>query len=555
MITSRAHPAVRLLSIALAVNAACAPATRAADTDDGINLSWTNTVRYGAAFRVKGQDPVLLANPNADDGDRNFSKGLVSNRIELLSELDATLPSGLGARVSAAGWYDSVYDRHNDNPGFAGGASPNQLSAAPNQFTGRTRDLHAHRGELRDAFVFGKTDLGGVPLTVRLGQHAVVWGESLFFANNAIAGAQNAFDIGRLLEDPTVQAKEFVLPVPQLSAQAQLGRAVTLGAYYQFRYRSNRLPAVGSYFSVNDTNVDGAERILLGPTASALREPDRLPRDAGQFGLQLRWRVAETDLGFYAVRFHDKDFQQVMRLGVTPAGVLPTSYYLTYNQDSTAYGASASMSFGEVNVAVEGSVRNNQALASTHAADVAALAPPGFIPPSDNDGNPAYARGRTAHLNASVIWALEPGVLWREANFIGEVAWNRLLSCRVGCVAQPGAAAALDPNATRDALSMRAVFEPTWRQVVSGLDLGVPVGFGYTPKGSRSSLGPGFPAENGGDLTLGLNGIYNQSWRFSLAYTHFIGTAATFLDASQSFSYQQARKDRDFVSFNLRRSF
>lgn len=553
----RAHMLPRAIALAAAIVALpSAFASDAAEAGDELKLSWTNTLRYGAAFRVKDPDAALLANPNADDGNRNFGKGLISNRIELLSELDAVMPSGFGARISAIGWYDTVYNRSNDNPGFAGGAAPNHTSAPFNEFTRRTRDLHGRQAEVRDAFVFGKVNLGSVPLTVRVGQHALVWGESLFFANNAIAGGQNAFDIGRLMADPTAQAKEFVLPVPQVSAQAQLTSAVTVGAYYQARYRSNRMPAVGSYFSANDTNVDGAERILLGPTASALREADQLPRNGGQYGLQLKWRVAETDLGLYAIRFHDKDFQQVMRLGLTPVGVLPTSYYLTYNEATTAYGGSASFSIGEVNLAVEGSVRHNQALASTHAADASALAPPGFIPASNNSSNPAYARGTTAHVNVSTIWSMEPSLLWREAIFVGEIAWNRLLSCRHHCVSPaPGVAAALDPNASRDAVSVRAVFEPTYRQVISGLDLGVPIGFGYTPGGSRSMMGPAFPAEGGGDVTVGLNGVYDQQWRFSMAYTHFLGTAAPLLDATQSFSYQQARKDRDFVSLSVRRSF
>lgn len=546
-------------AIALAAAIAALPPVFASDAPgagDELKLTWTNTLRYGAAFRVKAPDPVLLASPNGDDGDRNFGKGLISNRIELLSELDAVMASGFGARVSAIGWYDTVYNRSNDNSGFAGGAAPNQTSAPANEFTRRARDLHGRQAELRDAFVFGKVNLGSVPLTVRVGQHAVVWGESLFFANNAIAGGQNAFDIGRLMADPTAQAKEFVLPVAQVSAQAQLSSAVTVGAYYQARFRSNRMPAVGSYFSANDTNVDGAERLLLGPTASAVREADQLPRNGGQYGLQAKWRVAETDLGLYAIRFHDKDFQQVVRLGLTPVGVLPTSYYLTYNDATTAYGGSASFSVGEVNLAVEASVRHNQALASTHATDASALAPPGAIAASNNDSNPAYARGTTAHVNVSTIWALEPSLLWREATLVGEVAWNRLLSCSHQCVAPaPGVAAALDPNASRDAVSLRAVFEPTYRQVISGLDLGVPIGVGYTPNGSRSVMGPAFPAEGGGDITLGLNGIYNQQWRISMAYTHFLGTAAPLLDATQSFSYQQARKDRDFVSLSVRRSF
>lgn len=510
-------------------------------------VNWNNTFKYGASYRLKSADPTLLASPNGDDGDRNFGKGLISNRLELLSELDAAHQQGFGVRVSAAAWYDTVYNKSTDNPGI----TANHVPAS--EFTDKTRTLLGRKAELRDTFVFGKTEVGGMPLTARLGQHSLVWGESLFFAANAIAGGQASFDISRLLADPTAQAKEFVLPVPQLSAQLQINSDVSLGAYVQFRHRANRIPPVGGYFSVSDIVGPGAERLLLpNGLPPALRETDQSARNGGQFGVQLKWRLDETDLGFYAIRFHDKDPQQVSRLGsypfLPPGVVVPTSYLLAYHEATTAVGLSASRSFGGMNLAAEASVRKNQALASSgHAVDLSALG----APATDNRNNPAYAVGDTGHVNVSTIWSLEPSPLWREALFIGELAWNRLLSCTKSC-------AALDPNATRDAVSVRMVFEPTYRQVVPGLDLGIPIGLGWTPKGSRSSLGPvAFPAEAGGDFTIGLNGTYNQAWKFNLAYTRFFGTAGPLLDNAQapSFTYQQSRKDRDFLSLTVRRSF
>lgn len=540
--------AVAATMVAMAHGAHAADVT---EENDNFKVFWTNTVKYSAGFRLQDPSATLLANPNADDSNRNFSKGLMSNRIDLLSELDVVSRSGLGARLSAAGWYDSIYNNGNSNPG----TSVNQTSVAANQFTNKTRELMGGQVEMRDAFIFGKTEVGGMPLTARLGQHALVWGESLFFAGNAIAGGQSAFDVSRLLADPTAQAKEFVLPVPQVSAQLQVSPDVTLGAYYQFGYKANRMPAVGSYFSTSDTAVNGAENLLLPGLPAARRDADMMPSDSGQYGVQAKWRLGETDLGFYAIRFHDKDFQQVVRLGsypfLPPNVAVPTSYYLTYNEATTAVGASASHSFGEMNVAIEASVRDNQALASSgHAADTSGLAPPGVIAASNNTSNPAYAVGSTGHINVNTIWALQPSALWREATFVGELAWNRLLNCSKSCNA-------LDPNVTRDAVAIRAVFEPAYRQVLPGLDLSVPLGVGYTPSGSRSVMGPAFPSEGGGDLTLGLNGVYEQTWRFSLAYTHFFGPADTLLDTAQSpsFTYQQSRADRDFLSFSIRRSF
>src|SRR4051794_38067685 len=92
--TTAAHAVFRRRATALAVVAmlAAAGGARAFDIDTGnpdIALRWDNTVRYNLGARVQSQDPNLLASPNFDDGDRNFSKGsIVTNRIDLLSEFD-----------------------------------------------------------------------------------------------------------------------------------------------------------------------------------------------------------------------------------------------------------------------------------------------------------------------------------------------------------------------------------------------------------------------------------------------------------------------------------
>ncbi|RJF95568.1 DUF1302 domain-containing protein [Noviherbaspirillum saxi] len=525
-----------------------------------LKVTWDSTVKYSTAFRVKSQDPALLSNPNADDGDRNFGKGLISNRVDLFSELDLQY-NNFGARLSGAAWYDDVYNRTNDNPGFAGGAFPNHRSRTFNEFTQATRDLHGRKAELLDAFVFSKFDLGESRALVRLGQHAMVWGESLFFGSNAIAGGMAPVDVTKLVSVPGTQFKEAIRPVPQVSGQVQLTPDVTLGAFYQFRFEPNRLPAVGSYYSQIDTNVVGGENILLGPAGVAPRQFDMEPKDSGQGGLQLRFRHAETDYGLYAIRFHNKSHQLITNLiNITPGRaptLLPGSYYIGYQQGITALGASASRTFGPANVAVEASVRRNQDLASAgHATDVSAA----FGAPATNlSDRPGYAVGRTAHVNVSLLWSLDPTAFFSEAIVAAELAWNRALSCQKNCtvfdvVTRQGA---IDNNATRDAVALRVLFEPKYRQALPGLDISVPIGLGYAPKGSRSmALGSGaLPADGSGDISVGINGNYLDDWQFSLAYTRYFGSARPFLDTNNSFSYGQSLRDRDFVALSLRRTF
>jgi hypothetical protein len=569
--TSRALLAAGLLF------GACAAARGAALDlgDSDFKLRWDNTFKYSAAFRLKDRDATLVSDLNQDDGDRNFAKGLISNRLDLLSEADLTY-GNLGLRVSAAGWYDQVYSRSNDNNSaglFGPGSSTVNSNGAPNEFLTATRDRHGRQAEVLDAFVFGKADIGGARASLRLGKFAQLWGESVFFGSNAVGGAMTPVDVVKLVSVPNTQFKETMLQVPQVSAQVQFTPDVSLGAYYQFRYRSSRFPGVGSYFSVSDTTVYGGQFTYLGPATKAPTRADLDPKDSGQGGIQLRFSAAETDIGIFLVRFHDKAFQIVPTLGivtppvVVPPVIAPTSFQAVYHQGITALGASFSRTFGDANVAGEVSVRDNMDLASSHGADASALAPPGVVAPNDNVNNPAYAVGRTAHINLSTLWQVPRTPLWSEATFIGEIAWNRVLSCQKNCdvYSYTTHTGVIDPNSTRDAVNLRMVFSPTYRQVVPGLDLSVPIGLGYAPKGSRSrALGAGASiAEGGGDFSLGVSGSYLDVWRFSLSATHYLGTAKTFLAApdgsppgtAQSFSYGQTLKDRDFIAFSLARTF
>src|ERR1041385_5326656 len=89
-----------------------APAAFSADLyhDCDLDVRWDNTLQYTAAYRLFPQDRGLLTNPNWDDGDRNFDPGLISNRLDLLSEFEATY-GDFGLRLSGDGWDDTVYHR------------------------------------------------------------------------------------------------------------------------------------------------------------------------------------------------------------------------------------------------------------------------------------------------------------------------------------------------------------------------------------------------------------------------------------------------------------
>lgn len=147
-----------------------------------LKVRWDNTVKYSAAWRLRDPSAALVSEANQDDGDRNFKKGLISNRVDLLTEMDVVF-GNFGGRVSGAAWYDDIYNRSNDNnsPGTV-----NHVSRPFNEFTKSTEKLHGRKGELLDAFIFGKGTLGEGNVSFRLGRHALLWGESLFVEADGI---------------------------------------------------------------------------------------------------------------------------------------------------------------------------------------------------------------------------------------------------------------------------------------------------------------------------------------------------------------------------------
>ncbi len=529
--------------------------------DSDVSVRWDNTFKYSLMDRLKDPDsnlvspptmpPVLppagnIAGANFGAGDSNFNKGIASNRLDWLSELDLTYQGWTGFRLSGAAWYDNAY---NDS----------------NKFNDATQELMGRDGELLDAFVFAKGDLGDMPSSARLGKHTVLYGETLFFGQNGIAGGQAPIDLIKLLSVPDSTFKEILLPVDQLSGQIQVTSNITVGAYYQLEWLRTRTPPSGSYFNnFNPVDVGGTQGYLFtgapspfGPVTTITRTDDLVAKDSGQGGIQVRLRPEnmDTEFGIYATQYNDKTPQlYVYPMGATapipPLAGLPNTYKLVFPEGIRSYGASFSTVFGTANVAGEASVRQNTPLVSH-----LIILTPTQAAVADNSSNPFYAVGNSAHANLSTIISLSPGSLWQGGSLLGEVAWNRCLSITQNPTA-------LDPNADRDAWGFRTVFEPAYYQVTPGLDISVPIGLGYNPHG-KSSVVAGFNGgvDQGGDVSIGINGEYQKVWKISTKYTHYLGSENVLVIPSSSpntplmYSFGQTYADRDFISLSIQRTF
>jgi hypothetical protein len=551
----RRRTAPRRTVLAAAALLACG-ATQAFEFDTGnpeLKIRWDNTVKYSAAFRVKDRSPGLSQtvfgpagvvgpnNLNQDDGNNNFNRGLVSNRLDVLSELDLTWRNNWGARVSGAAWYDTVYNRDTDNTSFTSNHTP------ASEFPGETRKLMGRKAEVLDAFVFGRFELGDRPASVRLGRHTLLWGESLFFGSNGIAGGQAPVDLIKLLSVPNSTFKEIARPTGKMSGQVQLTDAVSVGAYYGFEWEPTRLMPVGAYLSTSDALGPGAERILAGPVGVFTRAPDLEPKNTGHGGVQLRWRAdaIDTDFGFYAIRFHPYGPANInTTLTGFPPALTASSYRWVYHEGARAFGASFAKTLAQWGLAGEVSVRDNMPLASSGAAVLPSI---GVGTSLDNRGNPGYAVGRTAHAQLSWLATLGPSFLSREASFPGEIAWNT----RTRVTKNPQL---LNPNTDKSATGVRMVFSPSYRQALPGLDLTPSVGLGYT-WGRSSAVGPAFGVDKGGDFNIGLTGTYLNRWTAAINYVQFFGPQGPTLDNASNAQFKQALKDRNFVTLSVRTTF
>ena len=215
-----------------------------------LRMSWDNTLKYSAAWRLRNADSSIAddsvgVQANTNDGDLNFDRGLISNRLDLLSEFDLRYKRNYGLRLSGAAWYDTVYNQSNDNPGALGGALVNSRSADYDSFTEDTEKLHGRKAELLDAFVYGSFAPAGQNLNLKAGRFTQLYGESLFFGSNGVASAQTSLDLIKALSVPNSQFKEILRPVGQVAGQWQLSPSLSIGAYYQAEWRTSRLPAPG----------------------------------------------------------------------------------------------------------------------------------------------------------------------------------------------------------------------------------------------------------------------------------------------------------------------
>lgn len=230
------------------------------------------------------------------------------------------------------------------------------------------RDELCRDARMLDFFVYYDFYAGDMPVSLRVGDQVVSWGESTFIQHGI--NTTNPVDVTRA-RAPGSELKEVFIPVGMVYASLGLTDTVSLEGYVQYEYERSLLPVAGSYFATNDfageggsfnniqlgftgnpdidadtliTQLNGIGDALRGgaitsaqagqiylayPTKVAVRAKSDAAHDeasdSGQYGVKLSWYAAdwnETEFGFYHINYHS---QRPLVSGVTsdftPAGI------------------------------------------------------------------------------------------------------------------------------------------------------------------------------------------------------------------------------------------
>jgi len=516
-------------------------------------IRFDNTVRLNYGVRVESRDSKIGNSALSDEGDYSFDKNdAIAKRFDLLSEFDLIYKKRYGLRVSGAAWYDFAYDsgtsRSNPNAPLV-----NIPSYVGNQYSSTVKRLYRDGAEVLDAFIFGGVDLGAVPVQAKLGRHTIYWGESLLLGGHmhSVSYAQAPLDLQKGFATPGTEVKELFRPLNQLSMQAQVTDTLSLAGQYMLEWESARYPEGGTYYGPVDFVFNGPDRQFLSAGLGfASRGAASEPSQHGEFGLTARWSPEWLDgsMGFYYRNFADK-LPQVL---LTRAGPGVSQYNLIYADNIQLFGTSIAKNIGGVSTSAEISYRKNTPL-NAQVLGVAIGLP--------GQGDTKGPRGDTLHGLANVIGTIAKTPVFDAATWAAELAWSHLVSVDSGANLFNGVGYApcngkdkWDGCATRNYVGIAASFNPTWFQVLPGVDLSAPMTYAIGVSGNAATT---FGGNQGlGNYSVGLGADVQQKYRFDLKYIDYLGhyrdngTAVTSTNGLTTFL-----RDRGAVSLTFKTTF
>ena len=234
------------------------------DTIAKVNHPRFNWTGYNAASNIIYPSSDIWAQPggysaNGDAGNLNYDKGdLFSSLFKGTHELSIT-KGDFGMFTRFMYFYDTALM---DNKGdYTNPVSGNPVDPCADD---EARDLACRDLRLLDAYVFANFALndGANPLSVRVGNQVLSWGESTLIQHGINI---TPIDVG-IARLPGADLKEAYIPVGMVSASLGITEQLSAEVFYQYEWQNSYLPVPGTYFSTNDFAGKGGynQNIQLG---------------------------------------------------------------------------------------------------------------------------------------------------------------------------------------------------------------------------------------------------------------------------------------------------
>ncbi len=529
----------------------------------------------GANIRASSRDSDLVGmanggsatSVNGDDGNLNYDRGdIYSASANVTHELDLSWKN--------FGFFSRVF--------YFGDVAATDTRRTSLGKTAKSRSVRDIR--LLDAYGIGNFEVGNSPLTIRVGNQVINWGESTFIQNGI--NAINPINVAQL-RVAGAELRSALLPVPALDVNIGLTDKFSFEAFYQWAWRRTEIDPQGTYFSTNDFISPGGDFVVVAgagtlpdnpPTGGtfANRAGDRNARDFGEFGLAFRYlepALNDTEFGVYYLHYHSRLPLISATRATTTGNPSSATYFTEYPMDIDLVGMSFNTILGETGLSLQGEVSykfdqplqvDDQELliSALNLCGIGGRASQlgcGFASGEDVTG---YRRKGVFQAQATltkiwgatfgadqVVFLSEGGVTWvpnleseKALRYDGPGTTNSGDPGTAGAGATP-TPVQTDGFATAASWGIRMLGQLVFNNAIGAVNLLPQIAFSYDVDGTTPSPIGNF-VEDRKTITLSLGASYLVSWEARVSYTNFFGGG--------SFNQQN---DRDFVSTVVRYAF
>lgn len=642
---------IRAAALVVSIVAAATPTISCALNFDtgvqGLSTDLTVDLRYALGIRTEAKDPRVADSILFDVSDNKFNQwSVVEDRIDARPQLQVEFSPGngiiqsVGARVSGNLFKDFAYTSTRaacrsgyvpaglppgvlgpDNPGlpFTGalsGLAGRPLSYCDPSVTGytetngyysaETKYRDVRNIELQDAFVFGNFEIDGAQMALRVGSHALFWGESIFNPYYGVSYAQGPINLNSALTIPAIRAQDLFVPVNQVSGTFTPNATFTFGFQYFLPYygwRRLQAPEGGTYLGPFDALVNGPDSFFLANLGvlgaySLKREADNSGTNHNDFGLYSKANLTfpfDVQIGAFYRQFDETlpwlnlttanqqnqpaliaalpQIQQLLgSLGIDVGTVaLPGGYHLRYPTETRLLGLTMSTQQFGISFGADVAYSPNRALNS----QLLYTAPFG----TTDDGQRARGETLSGVLNGLYVGPSETLLgmkLWDATTTIFELNWSYLMkitegqqfykgvhttACKDDAALEgaPGVSGeTVDGCSSRYNLGMGGLFQPSWFQVFPGVDLNATL---FATYGFKNTSPLNLTEFEGNVVSsAGVGATFYEKVTASIDFHHYSTTFRTGKnlageEVATSFNFLGNISDRDWVSLSLGYSF